>query len=292
MTDFPAATAVHPRALTGTTEPTGTASASGTVQVFDAVLDAQWTVNGKPQGGYLLAVLGRAAAAAVSGHPHLIAVSAAFVEAGDPGDAVAEVEVLRQGRTSTQLRARLVQDGRVKVEAVLTQGLPADGEAWWTAAVPEELPAEEDCFLAPTEVAELGLRAPYLSVIEHRLDPGLLGFTVGQPSGQGLVRGWQRMADGSGWNPLSVLAALDVIPSAILDLGIHGWAPTIQFSARIRRSSAAGPLRTRLRATDVGAGTVDLEAHLWDDKGRLVAEATQIAAVRIPETPAPDSSKS
>ncbi|MBX9391891.1 thioesterase family protein [Streptomonospora nanhaiensis] len=275
MSDFSTATEVRPR---------GT---GGPVREFGAALDPRWSVGGKPHGGYLLAVLGRAAAEAAGDRPRLTAVSASFLEAAAPGGAVAEVEVLRVGRTSTQLRARLLQDGRPKVECLITQGALEDGDAWWSAAEPAELPAERDCFLAPPEVPELGLSAPLLSVVEHRLDPGLLGFTAGRPSGRGLVLGWQRLADGAAWDPLSVLVALDPIPSATLDLGIAGWAPTIQFSAYVRRPPAPGALRTRLRATDVGAGTMDLAAHVWDAKGRLVAQATQIAAVRIPGTPAP-----
>ncbi|MFC4561854.1 thioesterase family protein [Nocardiopsis mangrovi] len=275
MADFMTATAVRPRGGTGAT------------RTFDVTLDAQWTVNGKPHGGYLLAVLGRAASQVAETHPHLLAVNASFLEAAERGDAVAEVEPLREGRGSAQLRARLVQDDRVKVECLIVQGLLEDEDAWWSTAVPEELPDEKDCFLAPSEVPELGLSAPFLAMIEHRLDPALLGFAVGQPSGQGLVRGWQRMADESGWDPLSVLVALDVIPSASLDLGIPGWAPTIQFSAYVRSLPAAGALRTRLKAGQVGAQTMDLSAHLWDDKGRLVAQASQIAAVRIPDGAAP-----
>ncbi|TDQ43895.1 thioesterase family protein [Actinorugispora endophytica] len=277
MTVFESATAVRPRGGTG----------AGAGEAFDVVLDPAWSVGGRPHGGYLLAVLGRAASAAAGGHPHLTAVSASFVEPPEPGDAVAEVEVLRAGRGATQMRARLLQEDRLKAECLVTQGLLEDRDAWWSEAAPVELPAERECFLAPSEVPELGLSAPLLGVVEHRLDPGLLGFAVGAPSGRGVVAGWQRLADGADWDPLSVLVALDVIPSASLDLGIAGWAPTVQFSAYVRRLPAPGPLRTRLRATEVGAGTMDLTAHAWDAKGRLVAQATQIAAVRIPDHPAP-----
>ncbi|MFC7329212.1 thioesterase family protein [Marinactinospora rubrisoli] len=277
MADFTTATEVRPR---------GTA---GAARAFDVTLDAQWTVSGKPHGGYLLAVLGRAAAEVANGRPHPLAVSASFVEPAAPGEAVAEIETLREGRGTTQLRARLLQDERVKAECLLTQGLLDDRDTWWSTETPEPIPAEEDCFLAPPEVPELGLSAPFLAEIEHRLDPALLGFTVGRPSGQGLVRGWQRRAGGLSWDPLSVLVALDVIPSATLDLGISGWAPTIQFSAYLRRLPASGPLQTRLRANTVGSGSIDLTAHLWDDKGRLVAQASQIAAVRIPDGAAPGS---
>src|ERR1700752_3133227 len=45
---------------------------------FEAVVDPEWTIGGKPNGGYLLAMLG-AAAASVSAHSHVIAASAHYL---------------------------------------------------------------------------------------------------------------------------------------------------------------------------------------------------------------------
>ncbi|HXY27602.1 MAG TPA: acyl-CoA thioesterase domain-containing protein, partial [Acidimicrobiales bacterium] len=46
---------------------------------FDALVDQEWTIGGKPNGGYLLAMLGRAAAV-VTDHPDVIAASAQYVQ--------------------------------------------------------------------------------------------------------------------------------------------------------------------------------------------------------------------
>lgn len=116
MANFSAATAVVPRATAGE---------------FDVDLDPQWALEDKPNGGYLLAVLGRAAAT-LSGHPHLTAISGSFVQSPKPGPAVITAELLRAGRGATQLRARQTQDGLPRVEALVTQGVhhvPARGAA-------------------------------------------------------------------------------------------------------------------------------------------------------------------
>ena len=60
---------------------------------FDAEVDPAWTIGGKPNGGYLLAMLGRAATWN-STHPHVIAASA---HAGRP--------VLRRTATPSGPRA-------------------------------------------------------------------------------------------------------------------------------------------------------------------------------------------
>ncbi|GAA3582139.1 thioesterase family protein [Nonomuraea rosea] len=251
---------------------------------FGAVLDAQWSVGTRLHGGYLLAVLGRAAceSAAGAGHPHVTAVSGSFIEPPEPGEAVARIETLRVGRSVAQVRAALVQQGRTRVEAHITLGLLDDSDPWWSAAEPVELPPEQDCFLAPIEPPGAGFPVPLMAVVEERIDPGHLAFAFGAPSKRGVIASWQRLADGSDWDPLSLLVALDPVPPVSFDLGLPGWVPTIQLSAYLRRLPAPGPIRVRLTATDVGGDRMDEVAHVWDDKGRLVAQATQLAAVRLP----------
>ncbi|MFI7702380.1 thioesterase family protein [Nonomuraea sp. NPDC049480] len=251
---------------------------------FGAVLDAEWSVGTRLHGGYLLAVLGRAAceSAGGAGHPHVTAVSGTFIEPPEPGDAVARVETLRVGRSVAQVRAALVQEGRTRVEAHLTLGLLDDSDAWWTASEPVELPPEQDCFLAPIDAPGAGFRVPLMAVVEERIDPAHLAFAFGAPSRRGVIASWQRLADGSDWDPLSLLVALDPVPPVSYDLGLPGWVPTIQLSAYIRRLPVPGPIRVRLSATDVGGERMDEVAHIWDAKGRLVGQATQLAAVRLP----------
>ncbi|MFC4123218.1 thioesterase family protein [Nonomuraea zeae] len=251
---------------------------------FGAVLDAQWSVGTRLHGGYLLAVLGRAAceSAAGAGHPHVSAVSGSFIEPPEPGEAVARVETLRVGRSVAQVRAALVQQGRTRVEAHITLGLLDDSGPWWSAHEPVALPPEQDCLLVPVDPPGAGFSVPLMAVVEERIDPDHLAFAFGSPSMRGLVATWQRLADGSDWDPLSLLVALDPVPPVSFDLGLSGWVPTIQLSAYIRRLPAPGPIRVRLTATDVGGDRMDEVAHVWDDKGRLVAQATQLAAVRLP----------
>ncbi|SDK90709.1 thioesterase family protein [Nonomuraea jiangxiensis] len=251
---------------------------------FDALLDAQWSVGTRLHGGYLLAVLGRAAceSAAGAGHPHVTAVSASFVEPPEPGAALAQVETLRVGRSLAQVRAALVQEGRTRVEAHITLSRLDGSDPWWTAAEPAPMAPEEACFQAPVDAPGAGMPVPLMAVIENRLDPENLGFAFGTPAGRGVLTSWQRLADGSDWDPLSLLVALDPVPPVSLELGVPGWVPTIQLTGYVRRLPAPGPIRVRLTATDVGGDRMDEVAHVWDDKGRLVAQATQLAALRLP----------
>jgi acyl-coenzyme A thioesterase PaaI-like protein len=86
---------------------------------FDADVDPEWTIGAKPNGGYLLAILGRAATWN-SIHPHVIAASAHYLSSPDPGPVVIETEILRTGRSASQGRARMTQGEVACVEALIT----------------------------------------------------------------------------------------------------------------------------------------------------------------------------
>lgn len=272
MAGFEAATAVLPRPGAGE---------------YAARLDPAWGIADKPNGGYLLAVLARAAVAAADGaHPHPLAVSAHYLRAPSAGDAVVTVEVLRTGRSASQVRARLDQGGHACVEALLTLGrLGTQTEPWYDDAPPVALPPEQDCPRMPVRPPGGQFDVHLMGVVEERLDPAVLGFAVGQPNGRAELRGWARLADGSDWDPLGLLVAVDALPPATFPLGSLGWVPTLELTAYVRSVPAPGPLRIRQQARLVQDGRVDEACDVWDSRGRLVAQATQLAGVRVPERP-------
>lgn len=67
---------------------------------FTADLDPRWTVGGKPNGGVMVAMLGRAASL---GHPtfDLVGASTHFLSAPDPGPVDLVIDTLRAGRSVT-----------------------------------------------------------------------------------------------------------------------------------------------------------------------------------------------
>src|SRR3954469_18680392 len=82
---------------------------------FEVDLAEEFSIGGdRPNGGYLLACLGRAAAAAGADagapHPPSNATGVQYVRSPLLGRAVIETEVTRVGRSASQVSARLVQD--------------------------------------------------------------------------------------------------------------------------------------------------------------------------------------
>ncbi len=266
MSDFDVATTVRPSPDGG----------------FDAELDGRWSAGGVPHGGYLLGVVGKAAAEVAAEHPHLTSVSASFLRTPEAGPARVDVEVLRVGRSTTQLRGALRQGGALVLDALLTQGVLDDADPWWSSVSPVELPDEAECVRIPVEAPGAGFRVALMEFIDQRLDPGVLGFAMGKPTGKGRIAGYNRFVDGTDWTPLSLLIPLDAGPPASFDVGV-GRLLTQQFTAYLRSLPAPGPVRYELRSRQVSGGRIDQDALVWDSKGRLVGQSTQLGAVRLPD---------
>jgi Thioesterase-like superfamily len=252
---------------------------------YTADLDEAFGVLGKPNGGYLLAVLARAAAlhAVERGtrHEHCLAASALYVRAPDCGRVDVEVTVHRSGTKVSQLRATLSQAGRVAVDAVITCGrLDRDDVVRLKGPPPPALPAPESCERVESG-GPAGVGISIMDRVELRLDPATTGFKRGELASEAEVRGWVRLADGRAPDPLSLLFCLDALPPATFPIGSSGWVPTIQLSAYVRALPDDGWLTARQVARTVSGGLVDEVCELWDAGGRVVAQATQLAMVRF-----------
>lgn len=253
---------------------------------FTAEVHAGWTIGGKANGGYLLAMLGRAATTA-GRHEHVVAASAHYLRAPEPGPVTLEVEVLRTGRSASQLRARIVQDGQACVEALFTTSrLDPAAKPYWSGGVPS--PGEllsgdklQDGAIRLTSTHPSGLEVAIMDQVDLRIDRASLGFGTGRPSGRGELYGWLALPAEEAFDPTSLLFAVDAFPPATLDIEMTGWVPTLELTAYVRALPAPGPVRVLQRAHLVDAQRVDEQCWVWDSTGRLVAQATQLAGIRL-----------
>lgn len=256
--------------------------------VYDIELSAGWTIINAVNGGYLLAVLGRALADALP-HADPFTVSAHYLTASHPGPAVIRTDTARAGRTLSTGQASLFQydeQGR-EVERIRVlasygdlAGLPDDVR---TTAKPPALPPLEQCF-GPQDAPD-HRPVPGSSAISDRLflklDPSTLGWALGQPSGKGEMRAWFGLADGRDADPLSLLLAVDALPPTAFELGISGWVPTVELTVHVRARPAAGPLRVSITTRNLAGGFLEEDAEVWDVEDRLVAQSRQLARVRL-----------
>lgn len=248
---------------------------------FAAHIHPNWTIGGKPNGGYLLALLGRAATA-VGHHSQVLAISAHYLSAPQPGPAAIHAELLRGGRSASQVRTTLWQGDTHCVEALVTAGeLDADAEPYWSAGVPSREFADFDKSVRVPPQTPVGLEVLIMDEVDLRLDPAVLNFAFGAPSGSGELRGWLALGGGEDFDPLALLYAVDAFPPATFEIEPTGWVPTFELTVYVRAVPAPGPVKVLQQARLIEGQKVDEACFVWDSRDRLVAQGTQLAGIRL-----------
>ena len=277
----PVGTAVFDPKMPDTTFAEVTAITPETEGRYRADVHPRWGIGDKPNGGYLLAMLGRAAASH-GPHPHVIAASAHYLRPPTAGPVTIDVEVLRAGRSASQLRARLGQDGQTCIESLLTTAaLAPDTEPYWTGGVPAPGTASFADSVRLPPVNPLGLAVPIMGEVDLRIEPDSFGFGRGRPSGRGELYGWLALPADETFDPTSLLYAVDAFPPATFDIEMTGWVPTLELSVYVRALPAPGPVRVLHKARLVAAQRVDESCWVWDSRGQLVAQGSQLAGIRL-----------
>ncbi|QGK71671.1 thioesterase family protein [Allosaccharopolyspora coralli] len=241
---------------------------------FIADLHPDWAVADRPHGGYLQAVLTRAAEAGLPGHDLApLAVSAQYLSAPKIGPVLLRSETLKTGRTVTVVRAVLEQSGRSCVEATVTFGVLPDSAPTW-ADVPDDMPAH------PTpdsvDLAQLDQPMGVYRACDVRIDVDGAGFLIGDTTQPPRLRLWARPRDRRA-DLLFALIAGDLTVPVTFNLGRTGWTPTVQMTSLLRARPANGWLRLVVDCKAVHGGWFDEDTMVLDSAGRLVCQSRQLA---------------
>ncbi len=256
---------------------------------YAAHLDPGWVVGGGVNGGYLLAVIGNAIRTELheAGQPDPVSVSAHYLSPSVPGPATIRVRRVRVGRSRSTVAASLVQqqDGQ-EVERITALAVFGDLDAMpkeiQRQIAPPTLPPVEDCIptlQAPPDFIEV---APLLQRFGTRIDPAYAAWTVGRPSGSGLIQAWFKLADDRPLDTIALLLVVDALPPVTFDLGLPGWAPTLELTAHVRARPAPGWAIVRHATRNISGGMFEEDCEVWDAEGHLVAQSRQLALLPRP----------
>jgi acyl-coenzyme A thioesterase PaaI-like protein len=238
---------------------------------YRADLDGEWGFAGNVNGGYLLAILARAALDSTgAAFPH--AISASFLRPAEHGPIEVEVIPVRAGRTATHAVAVLSQKSGPAVHATLVLGAAPQGPVE-NPATPPALPAEEEC-------APLTGRPQVQGFLERVQISYAPGFGPHDPGNSPVVRGWVRLRSGEPVDALVGLLATDLLVPTVARIGYRSWAPTVQMTVQLHRAPVAGPLAVEAEAGELRDGWFDEEARVFDAAGQLIARGSQLA--RLP----------
>ncbi|MCP2334928.1 thioesterase family protein [Actinomadura rupiterrae] len=236
-------------------------------------------------GGYLMALLGRAAVEH-SAHEHPVSTAASFLRVAKPGAAEIVVERRKSGRTTEMSRLTLVQNDAPVVDALITTAtLDPDTEPVWTGDQPvPALPPVEACLgmdaapkpAGPKEGLE-GKDRGFADRVDMRFDPSTMGWLDGRPSGRLEARAWFRLHCGYEPDAYSMALAVDALPPVALNVDAKGWSPTVELTWHLRAVPAPGWLAVLGSGRLSAGGWFDEEVEIWDSAGRLVAQSRQLA---------------
>jgi acyl-CoA thioesterase len=255
---------------------TDTAIERGDDLRFAAEVTDGWDIGAIPNGGYLLAIAGRALCAALD-RPDPVALSAHYLSPATHGRADLDVEVLREGRGLATGLVRMHQEGSLRLVVTGTCGdLSTSDGPTILRAEPPDLPPPEACVPA--------LPSPRFPRILERFDmrlvPESAAFAVGIRHGNAEMAGWLRFSDDRDFDAAALPLVSDAMPPAVFLMMETGWVPTVELTVHVRARPVPGWLRCRFVTRFVTDGWLEEDGEVWDEHGTLVCLSRQLARVR------------
>lgn len=245
--------------------------------LYGVNIAGNWSVNGNPNGGYLMAIMAGAMIRNADKKSMPI-MTANYMARCDLGKAEVYVEEISRSVQFNRYVARLMQDGNLKVIALGTFSVEREGCALdhYETGAPELAPIES-CIVMP-ELSQYTL----FHNLEMRLDPACAGWLQNETAEKSEQKGWVKFKEDTEYDILSLFLIADSIPPAILaSQGPIAWVPTLELSTNIRNMPQTQWLKFILRTRFITCGFLEADGEIWDDAGNLISISRQIAQVKI-----------
>jgi len=269
---------------------------------FRGRLSDRWNAPVQPQGGVTSALALRAAERVLGrddlGLRSLSALFAGQVRAG-PVDV--EVEVIRDGRSASQVRSTVRPADGDRTGHVVMATFVAERESpmRYAAATPPAAPPPHACVdrwatEAPAHPEHAGPRPTFFSHFEMRSVTGHLPWDPPwDTEGDVAIVSWMRWhdtpRDASGTvSPLALVPPCDTMPGAVFER--HGrdddhyfLVPSVDLTVQIfdTQIDGEGWMLRRNTTRWAGGGLAQAEMELFSADGRPLAFATQLMHVRL-----------
>jgi acyl-CoA thioesterase len=272
----------------------------GTPGRYTVEVDPRWNCPIVPQGG-LMAALAAAAMAAELGDPdqRLRSLTTVFAAQVPAGPVVADVSVLRRGRSMSQATTIVRSpDAAAGHTSVAVFGRDRGGFEFTDLAMPD-VPGPADCPSfrdpPPPEFADRFDQDrvfPFWEQVEGRPAIGRAPWDDHIIPTSSECAFWYRFddqpmrADGT-LDPLAVIALCDLMPSSVsqrMGPGQPEWAPpSTDLTVHMLGEARSDWLLAHLRARHATEGYASVELALWDPSDRsLVAHAAQVMFLTFP----------
>lgn len=248
--------------------------------VYRGRIDPGWWIVNGPNGGYVAAILTRAAAHALGDARRLpVTVTVHYTSAPDEGAAEIATTLEKMGRSVATVTARMTQGERLIALATMAFSTPRASPLAFSEIAPPDVPAPEDCepFPPPGQT---------MIPLNDRYDSR---WAYGDPPMSGAPRsdtaGWIRTEDHREVDHLLAVALADAwVPPVFSRVSEPGRVavPTVELTAHLRGGLprpggeyVLGAFRTRHAA----GGFLEEDGELWSRDGELLVQSRQLAAI-------------
>ncbi len=263
---------------------------------YGATISPRWWIVMGPNGGYVAAIVLRAVVAAVA-DPTRRPLSATFHFLRPPVEGPVEVEVTieRTGRSVSNVSARLSQDGRVLVIALVALGVERDApiafeETAGIPARPDGTHVPHFSAIAPAPIdpeRDIPMRSRY----QMRWGFGAAPF-AGEPGATADTAGWLRLDDSpevdevvlvamsDAWMPPVFSRSPEQLAVPTVDLTVHfRGRPSDGLTGSDADGEAAAWCFVRFSSPVARHGYLVEHGSIRDTSGRLLADVRQLAVV-------------
>ena len=215
-----------------------------------------------------------------AGRP-LVWATGQFISHALPGELLTfEVEMLAEGRATTQARARGHVDGREVIAVVATLGRrEVERSGVWV--VPPDAPPPMDCPAFPSRSATRSVSAN----LERRLVRGRT--EANEPAmDDGQVAMWVRVPDHLVVDPAFLAVLGDYVPWGGRDAvgGGLGGGQSLDNTLRVVDPVDTDWILVDVRISSLVHGYAHGTVHLWSEDGHLLATASQTCQFRNPRS--------
>lgn len=247
---------------------------------YSATLDSTWAGPFGPNGGYVAAILLRAALTELA-RPELPprTLTVHYLRAADGGPVELHANVLRSGRHNATLQAGVAQHGRLVSTALITCSAPRPQALTLSLPAPDAPRPEELDELSP----EVFDGAPAF-LRRLRLRP-CFGSPILGGAEAAVTGGWIEFRDDE--QPLDALrltALTDLWWPAVFSAAREPvGVPTLELTVHLRSTAKhAGPVLARFETSTVSEGHLEESGRLFSTSGELLAESRQLALLASP----------
>lgn len=251
--------------------------------VLRGALDSEWWGGIGPHGGYVAAIMARAAMSQAERQQELRSLTVHFLQPGREGPIEVDCDVIRATRSARTVRLTMRQSDDIVLAGIATllksRSCPEVADAMMPTVPPaDEVPVSH--FIVERGVSDIAPAFASQLVYRHCVGPDPLSGGA-----EALTGGWLQRRDQRPIDDVAATMFMDAWwPAVWSRLRQVPRTPTVDLTIHFRQAipPTGEPLLAVFRSRLGIGGFIDEDGELWSADGRLLVQSKQFAALLAP----------